>query len=92
MTLADALAEEPRDTLRSTCPVARLKSQLDERDREALTATLIRIASTPAIERSNGNSQQTVSWLRNVLINNGHAIGSSSIRRHLRRECSCGDI
>ena len=92
MKLADALAEEASPPRLPQCPVARLRLALDDTDRTALDRAIARIAAVEGDQRSAGNSPWTVDWLRNVLINNGHAVGSPGLRRHLRGDCACGNL
>lgn len=92
MNLADALQEEPELKPKAWCRVGLLRSQLDARDNEALTSAFERIMAVDGLGRKSGASPYTIVWLRNVLINNGHAIGSQSLRRHMNRDCGCGTI
>lgn len=92
MNLADALQQEPDVVLRAYCRVGVLRSQLDDRDNAALTEAFNRIAAVDPAARKAGVSPYTLQWLRNILINNGHAIGVQSLRRHLNGECACGTV
>lgn len=92
MNLADALHEEPGATPRAWCRVGLLRSQLDERDNAALTEAFNKIDSVDPNARKAGLSPYTLQWLRNILINNGHPIGSQSLRRHMKGECACGNL
>lgn len=92
MNLADALHAEPESTPRAWCRVGIVRSQLDERDNAALTEAFNKIEAVDPAARKAGLSPYTLQWLRNILINNGHAIGTQSLRRHMRKECGCGDI
>lgn len=92
MNLADALAEEPELNPRAWCRVGLLRSQLDERDNAALTAAFNKITAVNPADRKAGLTPYTLEWLRNILINNGHAIGTQSLRRHMKGECACGFV
>lgn len=92
MNLADALQEEPESTPKAWCRVGLLRAQLDARDNEALTAAFHKIVAANPSTRKAGLSPYTLRWLRNVLINNGHAIGTQTLSRHLKGECACGSI
>jgi len=80
MSLAEKLSSLTPSAPGLPCGIARILSQLDEKDKEALEAVMS-VRSVPG-----GISNRQV---HDILLNEGHDIAFASIRLHRSKQCRC---
>lgn len=87
MTLKESLDRLDPDRRPNTCSVHLLFKTLEPEDAAALKEAIEMVRTT----RDQPGNRFTSSWIAEALKSEGHLLGATSIRRHVRRECRCAE-
>jgi len=85
MPLKESLNRLDPDRRPHTCSVFLLFKTLEPEDAAALKEAIEMVRSS----RDQPGNRFTSTWIAEALKSEGHVLGVTTIRRHVRRECRC---